>query len=142
MIDFSFSLSNRWKIVFCLSLFTHEFAHFLVFFGYLANCVNSMTSSPFPPNLLSFSFIFQGILLDTVYPINSSWWWKCSVSVLYHSHIWLLSTWNVAGMTKRTEFLNFNWLWPRNSLAIQWLGLCTLTAEGPGSVPGQGTKIS
>ena len=28
-----------------------------------------------------------------------------------------------------------------NSLAVQWLGLCTLTAEGPGSIPGQGTKI-
>ena len=24
---------------------------------------------------------------------------------------------------------------------VQWLGLCTLTAEGPGSIPGQGTKI-
>ena len=29
-----------------------------------------------------------------------------------------------------------------NSLAIQWLGLCGLTAEGPGSIPGRGTKIS
>ena len=28
-----------------------------------------------------------------------------------------------------------------NSLAIQWLGLHTLTAEGPGSIPGRGTKI-
>ena len=27
------------------------------------------------------------------------------------------------------------------SLAVQWLGLCALTAEGPGSIPGQGTKI-
>ena len=26
-------------------------------------------------------------------------------------------------------------------LVVQWLGLCTLTAEGPGSIPGQGTKI-
>ena len=24
---------------------------------------------------------------------------------------------------------------------VQWLGLCTLTAEGPGSIPGLGTKI-
>ena len=23
----------------------------------------------------------------------------------------------------------------------QWLRLCTFTAEGPGSIPGQGTKI-
>ena len=30
----------------------------------------------------------------------------------------------------------------RNSLAVQGLGLCTFTAEGLCSVPGQGTKIS
>ena len=24
---------------------------------------------------------------------------------------------------------------------VQWLGLCALTAEGVGSIPGQGTKI-
>ena len=28
-----------------------------------------------------------------------------------------------------------------NSLAVQWLGLRTLTAEAPGSIPGWGTKI-
>ena len=28
-----------------------------------------------------------------------------------------------------------------NSLAAQWLGLCTFTAMGPGSIPGQGTEI-
>ena len=28
-----------------------------------------------------------------------------------------------------------------NSLAVQWLGPCAFTAEGPGSIPGQGTKI-
>ena len=28
-----------------------------------------------------------------------------------------------------------------NSLAVQWLGLRALTAEGPGSIPGRGTKI-
>ena len=28
-----------------------------------------------------------------------------------------------------------------NSLVVQWLGLCTFTAKGPGSVPGRGTKI-
>ena len=30
---------------------------------------------------------------------------------------------------------------PRNSLVVQWLRLCTFTAKGPGSIPGQGTKI-
>ena len=28
-----------------------------------------------------------------------------------------------------------------NSLAVQWLGLSTFTAVGPGSIPGQGPKI-
>ena len=28
-----------------------------------------------------------------------------------------------------------------NPLAVQWLGLHTLTAKGPGSIPGRGTKI-
>ena len=27
------------------------------------------------------------------------------------------------------------------SLAVQWLGLCTFTAEDQGSIPGQGTEI-
>ena len=29
----------------------------------------------------------------------------------------------------------------RNSLVVQWLGLCALTAKGPGSIPSWGTKI-
>ena len=28
-----------------------------------------------------------------------------------------------------------------SSLVVQWLGLCTFTASGLGSIPGQGTKI-
>ena len=28
-----------------------------------------------------------------------------------------------------------------NSLVVQWLGLCTFTAEDPGSIPGRETKI-
>ena len=28
-----------------------------------------------------------------------------------------------------------------NSLAVQWLGLQALTAEGPGSIPGWGSRI-
>ena len=28
-----------------------------------------------------------------------------------------------------------------NSLVVWWLGLCSFTAKGPGSVPGWGTKI-
>ena len=39
-----------------------------------------------------------------------------------------------------------SWVWnfknkiSGNSLVVQWLGLCTFTAEDPGSIPGQGTK--
>ena len=33
---------------------------------------------------------------------------------------------------------NYN---PGNALAVRWLGFLTLTAEGLGSVPGQGTNI-
>ena len=29
----------------------------------------------------------------------------------------------------------------RNSLVVQWLGLCALTAKGLGSISSQGTKI-
>ena len=28
-----------------------------------------------------------------------------------------------------------------NSLVVQWLGHCALTAKGPGSIPGRGTKV-
>ena len=28
-----------------------------------------------------------------------------------------------------------------NSLVVQWLGLCTFTTEGTGSIPGWGNKI-
>ena len=38
--------------------------------------------------------------------------------------------------------LGGNQVWaPGSFLAVQWLGLCALTAEGPGSTPGGGTKI-
>ena len=29
----------------------------------------------------------------------------------------------------------------RDPLAVQWVGLCTLTAKGAGLIPGWGTKI-
>ena len=32
-------------------------------------------------------------------------------------------------------------LFCRNSLAVQWLGLCAFTGEGTGSIPGWVTKI-
>ena len=36
--------------------------------------------------------------------------------------------------------MNKKYMWG-NSLAVQWLGLCTSMAGGTDSVPGQGTKI-
>ena len=38
-------------------------------------------------------------------------------------------------------FLNTEEVRKRNSLAVQWLGLDALTAEGPGLIPGWRTKI-
>ena len=32
-------------------------------------------------------------------------------------------------------------MWAGDSLVVQWLEFHTLTAEGPGSIPGQGTNI-
>ena len=44
---------------------------------------------------------------------------------------------------KKCNLLRLHQNWPDlgNSLVVQWLGLHALTAEGPGSIPGQGTKI-
>ena len=39
-----------------------------------------------------------------------------------------------------TELLRFKKM--RNSLVAQWLGFHAFIAEGMGSIPGQGTKIS
>ena len=36
----------------------------------------------------------------------------------------------------------FQWAHSGTFLVVQWLGLCTSTAEGTDSIPGQGTKIS
>ena len=41
-------------------------------------------------------------------------------------------------MAKKKKLIKGGW---RNSLALQWLELCTFTADGPDSIPGQGTKI-
>ena len=38
------------------------------------------------------------------------------------------------------RFYYWKW-WHQTSLVIQWLRLCTFTAEGTGSIPGPGTKI-
>ena len=43
-----------------------------------------------------------------------------------------------------TQRLMWKWEFPKtngNSLAVQWLGLDTFTAESVGSIPGRGTKI-
>ena len=42
-------------------------------------------------------------------------------------------------MSKKEEQKETSEMW--NSLAVQWLELRTFLAVGPGSVPGQGTKI-
>ena len=53
---------------------------------------------------------------------------------------WSATAHGVAKIWTRLSDL-FLSLFSGNSLAVQWLGLCALTAEGPGSVLGEGTKI-
>ena len=40
------------------------------------------------------------------------------------------------------DIMEFKILEMGTSLAVQWLRLCTSTAEGTSSIPGQGTKIA
>ena len=42
---------------------------------------------------------------------------------------------------KKFNILSIKGLALGSSLVVQWLGLHALTAKGPGSIPGQGTKI-
>ena len=44
-------------------------------------------------------------------------------------------------VTNYHKFSGFKHTHFGNSLAVQWLGLHAFTAEGAGSIPGQGTKI-
>ena len=53
---------------------------------------------------------------------------------------WSATAHGVAKIWTRLSDL-FLSLFSGNSLAVQWLGICALTAEGPGSVLGEGTKI-
>ena len=47
--------------------------------------------------------------------------------------MWYIYTVEHYSITKTKEI--------RNSLAVQWLGFCTSTAGGRGSIPGWGTKF-
>ena len=38
-------------------------------------------------------------------------------------------------------YIHLKLLFMKNSLVVQWLGFCAFTAEGPSSIPSQGTKI-
>ena len=44
-------------------------------------------------------------------------------------------------LTRPESILSLKTVLMGNSLVVQWLGLSTFTAEGLGSIPGQGTKI-
>ena len=56
-------------------------------------------------------------------------------STIKHHHLITRSTPNM-GICKASRPVV-----PKNSLAVQWLGLHTFTAEGPDSIPGWGAKI-
>ena len=50
-------------------------------------------------------------------------------------HKWINKVWPVHTM----EY--FSTMRRNAELVVQWLGLCALAAEGPGSVPGPGPRI-
>ena len=62
------------------------------------------------------------------------WSWGMSTQGLI---TWLLTFWELKFFHKK--FLE-NRAKRRTSLVVQWLRLCTATAEGAGSIPAQGTK--
>ena len=105
---------------------------------------NSYTPSPRPQFSASFhnppanhqnkhthcqcSFLVQFSLLS---PSHNHW------GASIHLEIYIqLSDWDWENITQIFEFKHIG-----TSLAVQWLGLSTFTAVGPGSIPGQGTKI-
>ena len=49
--------------------------------------------------------------------------------------------WGRARLLAGTRFLWGGRSLFENSQVVEWLGLCVSTAEGPGSIPGQGAKI-
>ena len=66
-----------------------------------------------------------------------------------HHRLILPIQWNIIQPLKRnkvwthvTTEVNFENIMPRTSLVVQWLGLCTSTSGGTGSIRAQGTKIS
>ena len=108
--------------------------------------------------------------LDIVWVNSRSWWWagrpgvlqslgsqrvrhdwatnwtkpmadSCWYILLIHVDIWQKTTKSCKAIILQLK--NFFWKLKilGNSLAIRCLGLCASTAGGPGSIPGQGTKI-
>ena len=69
--------------------------------------------------------------------------WVVLLSVVFQfckkksSGDWLHNNVTIINITEHLKIVKLG-----NSLAVQWLGLCTFTAEFGGSVPGQGTKIT
>ena len=64
----------------------------------------------------------------------------CTILFIF-SNVWLFwgSTYCIACCIE--SWWPWNLKVSGNSLAVQWLNLCTSTAGGLGSIPGQGTKI-
>ena len=57
--------------------------------------------------------------------------WQCRLVDVFSEELWTVD-WS-QGLRKG----GLETSWP-----VQWLGLCAFTAKGPGSIPGQGYKIS
>ena len=85
------------------------------------NCINHYRWSEY--SLASWSYF--PILPYCIYFYKSP---RSPVGLLEYTHIWECKS---TGQEHRLWEFPGGW----------WLGLCTFTAEGPGSIPGQGTKI-
>ena len=74
---------------------------------------------------------------------SSAWKWKVKVKSL--SRIRLLATpWTAAYQAPPPIWglvFQYSETHRGNFLEVQWLGLCTFSTQGMGSIPGQGTKI-
>ena len=60
----------------------------------------------------------------------------------HSSNLFWRSPWTEEpGRLQSTGSQRFGHDWKDWALLVQWLGLCTLAAEGLGSIPGRGAKI-
>ena len=69
------------------------------------------------------------------------------LKIYYKAMVLAVKQWNIVESSEISPHIYSQLIFEKcikntgNSLAVQWLGLCALTAAGQGSIPGWGTKI-